>query len=138
MRTNFNQGTAIAIGFGSLLCGSAAYADGWPTSVQGTWSAIAAQTTGTLTITQPASNLNCRPITGTLFDNSTIQGFYCPRSGRISFIRVYNQGTANGGATQYYQGNVSQTGSTLYIGGTQTTFDTAGGSLGEYNFSASK
>ncbi len=138
MKTNFKLGTAIAVSFGSLLCASAAYADGWPTSVQGSWSAVAAQSTGTLTITHPTSTLNCQPISGTLFGNSTIQGFYCPTSGRISFVRVYNQGIGNGGAAQYYQGNLSLTGSTLRIGGTQTTFDTAGGSLGEYNFSATK
>jgi hypothetical protein len=138
MKTKFKLGAAIAIGFGSSLCGSAAYADGWPTSVQGSWLAVAAQTTGTLTITQPTSTLNCQPISGTLFGNSTIQGFYCPNSGRISFIRVYTNGIANGGAAQYYQGNLSRAGFISRIGGTQTTFDTAGGSLGEYNFSATK
>jgi hypothetical protein len=136
MRTNFKLGAAIAVSFGSLLCGSAAYADVWPTSVEGSWTAAAAQRTGLLTITQPTSTLNCQPISGTLFRNSTIQGFYCPNTGRISFIRVYNQGTGNGGAAQYYQGNLSPTGSILRIGGTFSTFDTAGGPLGEYNFSA--
>jgi len=138
MRTNFKLGAAIAIGLGSSLCGSAAYANVWPSSVQGSWSVLAAQNTGTLTITQPASTLNCQPISGTLFGNSTIKGFYCPSSGRISFLRTYNSDTANGAIAQYYQGNLSQTATTLRIGGTLTVFDSVGGSLGEYNFSASK
>jgi hypothetical protein len=128
--TNFKQGTAIAVCFGSLLWGGAAYADGWPTSVAGNWSVVANQTSGTLTITQPASNLNCRAISGTIFGNP-IQGFYCPTSGRLVFVRK----NANGITTQYYQGNLSQTGAALRIGG---SFSSLNNTFGEYSFYGTK
>lgn len=130
MTANLKQGTAIAVCFGSLLWGGAAYADGWPTSVAGNWSVVANQSSGTLTITQPTSNLNCRPISGSIFSNP-IQGFYCPSSGRIVFVRK----TSSGVTTQYYQGNLSQTGSTLRIGG---SFSSLSDSYGEYSFYATK
>src|SRR4028118_1616566 len=109
MRTNFKLGAAIAIGFGSLLCGSPAYADGWPTNIQGTWSILANQSSGgILSITQPTSTLDCQPISGNIsataqWAASTIKGFYCPRSGRISFVRIYN-----GTAIQSVQGKVGR------------------------------
>ncbi|HEY9726737.1 MAG TPA: hypothetical protein V6D50_09850 [Chroococcales cyanobacterium] len=131
MTVNFKQGTAIAVCcVGSLLWGSAAYADGWPTSVAGNWSVFANQSSGALSITQPTSTLNCRPISGSIFGNP-IQGFYCPTSGRIVFVRKNTSGIT----TQYYQGNLSQTGSTLRIGG---SFSSIGGSYGEYSFYATK
>ena len=130
MKVNFKQGTAIAACFGSLLWGSAAYADGWPPSVAGTWAAVANQSSGTLSITQPTSSLNCRPISGSIFGNP-IQGFYCPFSGRIVFVRK----NTNGITTQYYQGNLSQTGSILRIGGSFSSLNTT---YGEYSFYATK
>ena len=133
MNANFRVGTGIAVFFGSLLWGSAAYADGWPTTVQGNWSVVGNQATGTLSITQPSSSLNCKPISGSIYGNS-IQGFYCPASGRIGFARLLSSGVP----FQYYQGNLSQTGNTLRIGGNFAVFNSSGGSLGEYNFSATK
>lgn len=133
MKVNFKQGTAIAVCFGSLLWGGAAYADGWPTSVAGNWSIVGNQSAGTLSITQPVSNLYCRPIYGTIYGNP-IEGFYCPYSGRIGFVRK----TPSGIAHQYYQGNLSQTGSTLRIGGNFGVFNSNGGSFGEYSFYATK
>jgi hypothetical protein len=137
MKTNFKLGTAIAISFGSLLCASAAYADGWPTSIQGTWSIIGNQSNGGIvSITQPSSTLDCQPISGSTSGNwgaATIKGFYCPKSGRINFIRVFNNNPI-----QSFQGNLSTNASTLYMGGTFAILDPIGGSLGEYNFSASK
>lgn len=139
MRTNFKLGAAIAIGFGSSLCGSAAYADGWPTNIQGSWSVSASQSNSAIvSITQNVSSLNCQDISGTIeaqvgWGASTIKGFYCPTSGRISFVRIYN-----GTSIQSFQGNLSPTGSNLYIAGTFSVLDTQGGSLGEYNFSAVK
>lgn len=129
MKLNFKQGTAAAVCFGSLLWGGAAYADGWPSSVAGNWSVVANQTTGTLSITQPASNQSCQPITGTLL-GEPIQGFYCPSSGRIAFLRK----NANGITYQHYQGNLAQ-GGPERIGGSFTAF---GNSSGEYSFYATK
>ncbi len=133
MNTNFRNATAIAIGFGSLLLGNPAYADGWPTSVAGNWSIVANQSAGTLTITQPASTLNCRPITGSIFGNP-IEGFYCPSSGRIAFSRKINNIAA-----QYYQGNFSQAGAITRIGGNYSSVNSSiGGPIGEYSFYGTK
>ncbi|MDZ8189433.1 MAG: hypothetical protein RMX96_31925 [Nostoc sp. ChiSLP02] len=136
MKNNFKTYTAIAVCCGTLSWGSSAYADGWPTSVAGTWSVVANQSTGSLVISQPTSTLNCKPISGTIFSTTAIEGFYCPSSGRIAFVRKL----ANNFPYQYYQGNLSQTGSILRIGGSFSAFlkNGSGGSLGEYNFSASK
>jgi hypothetical protein len=141
MRTNFKLGAAIAIGLGSSLCGSAAYADGWPINIQGSWSVTANQNApGIISITQNTSTLNCQPISGTIaaqtsWAASTIKGFYCPTSGRINFVRIYN-----GTTVQSFQGNLSAAAGSnvLYMGGTFSILDTQGGSLGEYNFSAVK
>lgn len=127
---NFKQGTAIAVCFGSVLWGGAAYADGWQTSVAGNWSVVASQTTGTLSITQPASTSNCRSISGSIFGNP-IQGFYCPTSGRLVFVRKNDSGIT----FQYYQGNLSQTGNTLRIGG---SFSNLSQDFGEYSFYGTK
>jgi hypothetical protein len=108
----------------------AAIADSWPSSVQGTWSVVANQSTGTLSITQSTTPLNCKAISGSIF-GGPIQGFYCPSTGRIVFVRK----NSNGITVQYYQGNLSQTGSTLRIGGSFSSLDA---SFGEYSFYATK
>jgi len=132
VKAKLQQGTVIAVCFGSLLWASAAYADGWPATVQGNWSVVANQSTGTLSITQPSSTLNCQPISGTIFGaSSTIQGFYCPASGRISFARRNSSGVP----FQYYQGNLSQTGNILRIGGSFASFTST---YGEYSFYGTK
>ncbi|MCC5606736.1 hypothetical protein LC612_08035 [Nostoc sp. CHAB 5834] len=135
MKNNLKIYTAIAVCCGAFSWGSSAYADGWPATVAGSWSVVANQSVGSLVITQPTSTLNCQPISGTIFGNA-IEGFYCPSSGRIAFARK----SSNDFPYQYYQGNLSQTGSTLRIGGSFSAFlsNGSGGSLGEYNFSASK
>lgn len=132
MKAKLQQGTVFAVCFGSLLWASAAYADGWPTTVQGNWSVVANQSSGTLSITQPSSTLNCKPISGYIFStSSTIQGFYCPASGRISFARRNSSGVP----FQYYEGNLSQTGNILRIGGSFASFTST---YGEYSFYATK
>ncbi|MFN6528546.1 hypothetical protein [Nostoc sp. ChiSLP03a] len=135
MKNNLKTYTAIAVCCGTFSGVSSAYADGWPTSVAGTWSVVGNQSSGSLVITQPASALNCKPISGSIFGNA-IEGFYCPSSGRIAFVRK----SSSNFPYQYYQGNLSQTDSTLRIGGSFSAFlsNGIGGSLGEYNFSASK
>jgi hypothetical protein len=59
-------------------------------------------------------------------------GFYCPTTGRFNFAR--NDATS-GVTFQDYSGNVSDNGSTLYMGG---VFAQVVQLVGEYNFSASK
>jgi hypothetical protein len=55
------------------------------------------------------------------------QSFYCPGSGRIAFRRV--------NATQTYVGNLSQSGTVNRMAG---TWESLGGSFGEYAFYATK
>ena len=108
-------------------------AENWPASVVGTWAAQANQTPLTITISSQASNGKCRVIRGTILDGVSGQtqklvGAYCPDSGRIIFDR-----RAEGEPlTQVYSANLSESGSTLYMGG---LFEQTG--VGEYSFIAS-
>lgn len=59
---------------------------------------LANQNSPVLTITSQGVSGKCRPIGGTIVDadtgaNDIITGFYCPSSGRISFLR--NNSTTN-------------------------------------------
>lgn len=138
IRTN-----TMAIVLGGVLASGPALADGWPASVAGNWSVIGNQATGTLSITQyaGAAGSQCKPIRGTIYGVDVVEGFYCPSSGRISFLRYVQRTTT---PMQYWSGNLSQDGTPLRIGGSFAVFahnnvlGTTGGSLGEYNFSATK
>jgi len=116
----------IALG---LFAGSAMAA--YPTSIAGTWTVQANQSTGTMNITQGLIG-TCRALSGNL-GGTALVGFYCPTTGRFNFER-----TINGVTIQYYSGNVSQIGSHLFMGGIFGVPITSGGPLGEYNFSAVK
>jgi hypothetical protein len=106
----------------------AAHADGWPASVAGSWTIVANQVSSTLVLSQgaPGPGSQCLPIHGTVFGD-TVQGFYCPGSGRIAFKR--------GISLQTYVGNLSQAGTVTRMGGTWLSL---GGSFGEYEFYAQK
>src|SRR5260370_841623 len=135
----------MALCVGVLLTARTALADGWPTSLAGTWSVVGNQSLGFLTITQfpGAAGSQCKPIRGTIYVSDAIGGFYCPGSGRLGFVRLIGSTTS---PRQYWSGNLSQvvTGLPLRIGGMFDSFPhnnvtgTSGGSLGEYNFSATK
>jgi hypothetical protein len=116
-----------SIAFGTNI----ALADGWPTSVLGTWSVTANHATGKLLITTQGSSGDCQVISGTILGDP-MHGFYCPQSGRIHFLR-----TKSGATIQDYTGNLSQdlAGLPLLMAG---TWASDGGSFGEYNWSASK
>ena len=111
---------------------SIALADGWPSSVTGTWSARANLSTGNLVISSQGATGNCRTISGTIIGDA-LEGFYCPFSGRIGFARKNSAGTP----IQYYEGNVSQDGTIDHIGGTFAVW-TAGQGQGVYSFSATR
>jgi hypothetical protein len=113
----------------ALSAGSAMAA--WPTSVVGTWNAMANQSPLTLAITSQGTTGGCRAIAGTIAD--TVGG-QSNTSGRLQFLR--NNSSTND-TFQVYTANVSITGTHLYIGGTFAE-DQQVGALGEYNFSASK
>ncbi|MCW7538814.1 hypothetical protein OOT46_13280 [Aquabacterium sp. A7-Y] len=124
-----------AVLFGSLsLVATSAMADGWPGSVVGNWNVLGNQSAGVLSITSQAAGGLCRRIVGTIYGNP-IEGFYCPFSGRISFIR---KNGANNDTSQSWVGNVSQAAAVLRMGGTFAAVAPAGGSPGEYNFQATK
>ncbi|MCC5617325.1 hypothetical protein LC605_19990 [Nostoc sp. CHAB 5836] len=110
-----------------MVFSQAAFADGWPTSVVGNWSVNANNSVGTLSITTQSATGNCRPITGSIFGDRITQGFYCPFSGRIHFLRQV------GNTFQAYTANLSQNATTLRMGGLFTDF----GQPGEYSFFAS-
>lgn len=113
-----------------------AFADGWPPSVVGSWSVLAATTTFTLNITSQGATGDCQSIAGNIISGQTIAGFYCPHSGRIHFLL-----STPGGAYQDYDANLSQVGPTLHMGGVfGSDFPYVGQNnfLGQYNFQASK
>lgn len=134
----------LALATGAFLWGGIVSADGWPASVAGNWNVIGNNSIGTLSINQfaGAAGSQCKPIRGTIYTTSPIEGFYCPGSGRLSFSRRVS--STNATVMQYWSGNLSQrvTNSPLRIGGSFAAFPhnnvsgTTGGSLGEYNFSA--
>jgi hypothetical protein len=111
-----------------------AAADGWPSSIVGSWSVLGNFASGTLTISGQGSSGQCQFIVGTIYTDN-IQGFYCPGSGRIQFIR---KRTDNNDTVQVWTGNVSQASSILHMAGTFTSVDPNGGSPGEYSFNANK
>ncbi len=126
--------TAAAVA-GMLSAGSAMAA--WPTSVVGTWSAAANLNSLTISITSQGKQGPCPAILGTIFDNGTgasdnLQGFYCPKSGRIQFLR--KDPTSND-TFQVYGANLSFATSAPLMGGTFSEYDQVP-NLGEYNFSA--
>ena len=139
------KGSPLAIVLGLLLTAAPAMADGWPASVAGNWAVVGNQSVGNLAIAQFAGAFGsqCKPIRGTIYGVDNIEGFYCPGSGRISFLRYVG---ATLSPKQHWSGNLSQAvaGQPLRIGGLFATFDHnnvvggVGGSLGDYNFSATK
>ena len=131
-------GTLLAL---SASFANTAMADGWPLSVLGSWSIIGNQHVGRLIIAAQAGVGQCRRITGMVYPGTAvahpIEGFYCPFSGRIQFVRKQ---PASNDTLQVWTGNVSQDGVVDRMGGTFTSVSSAlgGGSLGEYNFQGSK
>ena len=118
MKTLLSAIAAAGIGAGAA---SSAAAANWPASVVGSWGVIANQDTNiTLTITSQGNPGDCKVIKGTLVDpdtgaNDAIQGFYCPGSGRIAFLRhVANTKSS----FQSWSGNLSLTRAPQLMGGT--------------------
>jgi hypothetical protein len=107
----------------------------WPPSVVGAWNGFGNQTALKLVIASQGPTGKCKPITGTLTNvtgggSSNIQGFYCPESGRISFVR---KDSSTNDTFQSYSGNVSDVDKPLRMGGTFAELNMAD-HLGEYNF----
>jgi hypothetical protein len=134
--TLLKQAGFATFGVLSLLWAGVAEA-AHPVNVSGNWRATGNQTLGALIIVQAASAAVCKPISGTIFGNS-IQGSYCPVTGRIVFARR----TAALVPFQLYQGYVSRDAPVDRIGGTLMVWNALGGGFAnegvDFNFSATK
>jgi len=136
--------TVGALAAAALLVAHPAMADGWPDTVEGEWQVIGNHHAGTLLIRQHPGPGQCKPISGEIYEVDAIEGFYCPDSGRIGFLRYSGKGFPF--PKQWWVGNVSQflRGRPLRLGGVfgapvhNNVVGTTGGSLGEYNFQAEK
>lgn len=128
---NIKKLSTTLAAFALVALSQIASADGWPASVVGNWNVRANNSVGILSITSQGLVGQCRPISGAIFGNP-IQGFYCPASGRIHFLRKI---AATNDTIQDYTANLSQDSGIDYMGG---TFASDGGAYGEYNFSGSK
>jgi hypothetical protein len=127
---------ALAVAVAAQLVAATASAAP-PVSVIGNWSILGNQSFGQLIVTAQGAAGTCRAIVGTAFANP-MQGFYCPSTGRIQFLR---KNPANNDTIQIYTGNVGDfvAGLPMRMAGTFTSQNTAiGGALGEYNFFANK
>ena len=116
-----------------------AFAANWPTSIVGTWQGTANQSTVKLVITSQGSTGACKAINGTLSNlpsggASNIQGFYCPQSGRVSFVR---KDIKSNDTFQSYSANVSDVSTELRMAGTFAELYMAD-HLGEYGFEVQK
>jgi hypothetical protein len=112
-----------------------AFAANWPPSIAGTWQGVANQNTVKLVITSQGTTGACKAISGT-FSNlpsggaSNIQGFYCPETGRVSFVR---KDVKTSDTFQSYTANLSDVGTELRMAGTFAELNMAD-HLGEYGF----
>ncbi len=128
--------------FGLLIviaCSALAFAANWPPSIVGTWVGFGNQAELKLVITNQGGAGECKAITGTLSNlpsggASNIQGFYCPSTGRVSFVR---KDITSNATFQSYTANVSDVGPELRMAGTFAEVNFVG-HLGEYNFSVQK
>lgn len=123
--------------FGMLVTGQSASADPWPPSVIGSWNVHANQSSLVMKISSQGGTGNCRAILGTIQDLASpaignVEGFYCPFSGRISFVRKDPRTNLT---FQTWTGNLSDPGTKLLIGG---TFTSPSYNAGEYGFYAVK
>ena len=126
----------LALAAITFLAAPLAHADNYPESVQGNWAVTANLTNGSLIVTSQGDPTTgkCPAIAGTVFGDA-IQGFYCPGSGRIHFVRKLS----NNATIQAWTGQLSDDATRPRMGGMHTSVDVFfGGNLGEYNFQARK
>jgi hypothetical protein len=125
---------AVVVAF-SLFAGASR-----PSSIVGTWMGVANQTAVQIVITtQGTTTAPCKPISGTMNNvpsggASNIQGFYCPATGRVGFVR---KDVTTNDTFQSYSGNVSIIGTPLRMTGVFAELALVG-ALGEYNFAVTK
>jgi len=123
-----------ASGIATLITAGSALAQGYPTTVVGTWTIRANDTLPfTFTVQAQSSDSPCALITGVMgAPNDSIVGYYCPANGGVSFLR----NSSNTGATyQVFTGQLSWGGSETYMTGTFTNY-AGGNNTGAFSFSA--
>jgi hypothetical protein len=113
-----------------------------PGNVVGVWNGIGNQTPIRVTITAQGVAGTCRAISGAMQNvpaggASTVSGWYCPATGRISFQRRV---PATNDAIQAYLGNVGDDAAVDRMAGTFTAYPVpaGGGVPGEYNFNLNR
>ena len=111
---------ALAMGVAILLCESGSAWAAFPDSVTGTWNAILNQTSTTIVINSQSTTGKCREISGTI-QSTNINGFYCPATGRIFFLR--KSATTND-TFQVYSGNLAQDAAVDRMAGTFADINT--------------
>ncbi len=124
---------------GVLAASSSALASQYPNTVVGRWTGTSNQSAVVISIGAQSGTGSCRQITGTMANSngsgaSDINGFYCPASGRISFLRTTH---STGVTFQAYSGNLSFKTDTQHMAGTFAQEATSA-ELGEYPFFADK
>lgn len=120
-------------------CSMLAFAANWPTSIVGTWQGVANQSTVKLVIISQGTTGACKTISGTLNNlpsggASKIQGFYCPQTGHVRFVR---KDVTSNDTFQSYSANMSDMGTELYMAGMFAELNMPD-HLGEYNFAVQK
>jgi hypothetical protein len=120
----YTAATALA----ALLTSGTCFAQTPPSTVLGTWTGWADQTQVKILIRSQGSVGVCRAITGVMANiappggASNVQGFYCPTTGRISFLR---KDTKTNDSFQSYLGSLAEIGGRL---------DRMAGTFSEVNF----
>ena len=123
----------LALAALALACAAGPALAAFPKSVVGTWNMVANQTELILVISTQGATGVCRLITGTLTPAATnIQGFYCPSSGIISFLR---KDPVNNDTFQVFKGNAHITTATDRLSG---AFDHISLPYGQYGWYAAK
>ena len=126
-------GQRMAIGMLGVLFGMGPALADYPDSVLGVWHGVSNQTAVTVTIRSQGPAGTCRSFVGTISPaNSTIQGFYCHDTGRISFVR---KTTATNDTFQAYGGNAAADAAIDRLSG---TFASVVNPLGDYSWYLTK
>ncbi len=95
---------SVAMAIGAVCLNWANIAGAAPLlDVSGSWKIIGNQSAGVLKVTQNASTLPCKPISGTIYNTNPVVGYYCPATGRLAFTRQI----LGSSAAQVWIGNVS-------------------------------
>ena len=121
----------LVIGALGMLLGSGSALADFPGSVVGTWSAILNQTSAAIVINSQGATGKCRGISGTIQATTNLDGFYCPGTGRIFFVR---KSQTTNDTTQAYSGNLASDAGIDRMAGTFADIN----SNGDFAWSASK